>query len=182
MNDSGCNINTITSFMAKKPAWYAVYTNSRAEKRVAGEFAKQGIEHYLPLYITLRQWSDRKKKIERPLICSYVFVRIIEKEYMSVLLTPGVVTIIQFSGKPVPIPDWQIENLKIALGAEVPITSETRKLKKGAEVLITRGALAGLRGTILQIKGSHKMVISIDALNYNMTIDIDQGFAEAVEQ
>jgi transcriptional antiterminator RfaH len=163
------------------PSWYAVYTLSRAEKKVARELEKLGIKHYLPLYKTIRQWSDRKKKVEEPLIRSYIFVCVIEKEFTPVLKTPGVVTIIQFSGKPAPIPHWQIENLKIVLGAEVPLSSKIRELKKGLEVRITRGSLEGLRGKILQIKGLHKLVISIDALNYNATIDIDPIFVEAVD-
>ena len=165
---------------AKIPSWYAVYTHSRAEKKVALELQKQDIEYYLPLYKTIRQWSDRKKKVEEPLIRSYIFVRIIVKEYTKVLQTSGVVSIVSFSGEPVPIPDWQIENLKIVLGAEVPITPGTREFSKDEEVRITLGSLEGLRGTIIQVKGRHKLVIRINALNFNVTVDIDPGFVEGV--
>ena len=165
----------------RTPQWFAAYTRSRAEKQVARELEKQGIEYYLPLYTTIRQWSDRKKKVEEPLIRSYIFVHIVEKEYLPVLQVPGVVTIVRFSGKPVPVPDWQIENLKILMGARVPVTQETREFEKGEEVCITRGALQGLRGTITRIHSQHKLVISINALNYNVTIDIDPGFVEGVK-
>ncbi len=111
--------------------WYAAYTHSRAEKKVARELEKQGIEHYLPLIKTLKQWTDRKKKVEEPLIRSYIFVHITEKEYMDVLHTAGVMTIVRFSGKPVAIPDWQIENLKILLGTSLPITVENREFVDG---------------------------------------------------
>lgn len=164
----------------KKRQWFAVYTHSRAEKKVASELALIGTEHYLPLYKTLKKWSDRKKIVEEVLIRSYIFVRITEKEFLQVLQIPGVVKIIHFSGKPVPIPDWQIENLKIVLGAKVPIESDCIEFEKGQEVRIAYGALLGVRGTILRIKGQQKLVISIDALNYNMTIDIDLGAVEAV--
>ena len=160
--------------------WYAAYTHSRAEKKVARELAKQGIEHYLPLVKTLKQWTDRKKKVEEPLIRSYIFVHITEKEYLDVLHTAGVMTIVRFSGKPVAIPDWQIENLKILLGASLPITVENREFVAGEEVRITRGTLEGLRGIIQQIKGEHKLVISIHALHYHMTVDINPAYVEAV--
>jgi transcriptional antiterminator RfaH len=164
------------------PQWFAAYTHSRAEKKVALELKKQGIEHFLPLMRTLKQWSDRKKKVEEPLIRSYIFVRITEKEYQPVLQTTGVVTIVHFSGKPVPIPDWQINNLKILMGTEVPVDVEEREFIAGEEVLITRGNLAGLRGVILHIKGQHKLVISIHALHYHLTIDIDPVFVEAIKE
>jgi transcriptional antiterminator RfaH len=160
--------------------WYAAYTHSRAEKKVARELAKQGIEHYLPLIKTLKQWTDRKKKVEELLIRSYIFVHITEKEYLDVLHTPGVMNIVRFSGKPVAIPDWQIENLKILLGNAIPIQVENREFAAGEEVRIARGTLEGLRGIIQQIRGEHKLVISIHALHYHMTVDIDPAFVEAV--
>ena len=162
------------------PQWFAAYTRSKAEKKVARELQKQGIEHYLPLVKTLKQWSDRKKKVEEPLIRSYIFVRITAKEYLPVLQTSGVVNIISFCGKPVPVPDWQITNLKILQGSELPVTHEEREFTAGEAVRITQGTLEGLRGIIVQIKGQQKLVISIQALNYNLSIDIDPAFVEKV--
>jgi transcription antitermination factor NusG len=163
-----------------EPVWYAAYTHAKAEKKVACELARQGIAYYLPLVMTIRQWSDRKKKVEIPLINSYIFVHITLKEYLPVLQIPGVVKIVHFCGKPVPIPDWQIQNLRILLGSAVPLSSEYKDFEKGEEVQITQGSLKGLRGKILHIKGQHKLVISINALDYNLTIDIDPGFVEPI--
>lgn len=161
-------------------SWFAAYTRSRTEKVVARELEKQDINYYLPLYKTIRQWSDRKKKVEEPLIRSYIFVHITEKEYRKVLETPGVVNIVCFSGRPVPIPDWQITNLKVLLGAEVPFSTETQAFEAGEEVTITQGQLKGLRGTIIKVKGRHRLLISITALNYNVTIEIGPAFVEGV--
>ena len=162
----------------KIPHWYAAYTRSRNEKKVAVDLEEQHIEYYLPMYTTIRQWSDRKKKVEVPLINSYIFVRIVDREYLKVLQTVGVVNIICFSGKPVPIPDWQIDNLKVMLGADVPFTAEFTELEEGEEVIVRSGQLAGLKGTIAQIKGRHKLFIRISALSYNLTLDIDPKFVE----
>ena len=43
--------------------WYAIYTNSRAEKKVHQNLLLEGYSSFLPLKTTLRQWSDRKKKV-----------------------------------------------------------------------------------------------------------------------
>ena len=161
-----------------KAIWYAAYTRSRAEKKVAQELGYLGIEHYLPLVTTIRQWSDRKKKIQVPLIRSYIFVRITKKQFMPVFQVMGVIRIVHFDGMPVPIPDWQIENLKIIMGARVAVQSERISLEKGQEVCITMGAMRGLRGTIIHIKGRRKLAISITALDYNLTIDIDSSLVE----
>src|SRR5690625_3678238 len=71
--------------------WRVLYVNSRAEKKVAERLAAKGFEVFCPLRTTLRQWSDRKKKVRVPYFPSYVFVRYEEKDRLSVVETPGVV-------------------------------------------------------------------------------------------
>ena len=65
--------------------WYVLYTNPKAEKKVAEQLNKIGIETYCPLVTKIQQWSDRKKKIEVPLFSSYVFVNIEEHKETSFL-------------------------------------------------------------------------------------------------
>jgi transcriptional antiterminator RfaH len=58
--------------------WFVFYTKSRQEKKVNDLLLRHGFEPYLPLQKVLRQWSDRKKKVEVPLFNSYIFVRVEE--------------------------------------------------------------------------------------------------------
>jgi transcriptional antiterminator RfaH len=166
--------------LSQEPCWYAACTRFNYEKKVAQDLAGQGINYYLPMMTTIRQWSDRKKKIEVPLIRSYIFVHVDAQDYRRTVETVGVRRILHFMGKPVVIPDWQIDNLKILLGAKVPAEYNIHLFSKGKEVRIISGPLTGLRGTILYIKGKHKLVISITALDYNLVIDIDPVFVEPV--
>ena len=76
--------------------WYAIYTRPRAEKQVCQRLVEQGIEAYLPIRKTMRQWSDRKKMVEVPLFTSYVFVHIDRRFYDDVVRTHGVVKYITF--------------------------------------------------------------------------------------
>ncbi len=85
--------------------WYAVYTKPRSEKKLAERLSDQGIEAYLPMRKTLKQWSDRKKMVSEPLISSYVFVNIFQKDYLEVLKKcPKRVRYMWFCGKPAVIP------------------------------------------------------------------------------
>ena len=158
----------------KKPerAWYAVYTNSRAEKRVSDRIKEMGIETFLPLQKTLRQWSDRKKLIEKPLISSYVFVRAIPKEFFSIRTTDGVVKFIMIQGKPVPIPEAQIINLRILCGSDAEVTLSSDVYAKGDKVEVIVGSLTGLRGELIRVGRKHKVVIRIIQPGMNLTIDI----------
>jgi len=163
-------------FSVGKKGWFAVYTRSRYEKSTADELELQQITVYLPMYRTLRVWTDRRKRVTVPLIRSYLFVHIGEPEYMKVLHTPGVVKIISFSGRPAPIPDWQINNLRILIGAGVPVADTPVNYKPGNLVTIAHGALTGLCGTVVSIRARCLIVISITALNYNLSVEIDPVF------
>ena len=66
--------------MTNGKKWLVVKTKANAEKKVAERLSMKKIEVYLPLYTTVKQWSDRKKKIQRPLISSTVFVYINDEE------------------------------------------------------------------------------------------------------
>ncbi len=52
--------------------WHALYVRSRSEKKVLSQLEEMGIEAYLPLVTKVKQWSDRRKKIQEPLFKSYV--------------------------------------------------------------------------------------------------------------
>ena len=168
----------------KKPekAWYAVYTNSRAEKRVSDRINELGIETFLPLQKTLRQWSDRKKVIEKPLISSYVFVKIIPREYFIVRKIDGVVKFIMLQGKPVPIPEIQITNLRILCGSDVEVEVSADVYEKGDMVEVTVGSLTGLRGELIRAGRKHKVVIRIIQPGMNLTVDITTNAIRKLEK
>ena len=79
--------------------WRALYVNSRAEKKVMEILLGKDIEAYTPIVKTMRQWSDRKKMVELPLMNGYVFVRSDEVQIEKILQTKGVVNFVRSEGK-----------------------------------------------------------------------------------
>jgi transcription antitermination factor NusG len=152
--------------------WFAIYTKSRYEKKVYSILKEQGIETYLPMQKRLRQWSDRKKWIEEPLISSYVFVQISQKDYFRVLNTPGVVCYVSFSGRAVPVRESEIDLLKriLATDTELELCQET--LRAGVRVEIIAGQLLGVEGELIERKGDKKVVIRITATNHSLLLTI----------
>ncbi len=164
------NITTETKF---EPHWYAVYTKSRAEKKVLLEFELQGIDAYLPLQRKLRQWSDRKKWVEVPLISGYIFVHISLKEYDAVLRTPGVVTYVRFEGKAAIIPDNQIDLIKRMMRqTEIAIEISHELFNEGDPVEVIAGPLIGMQGTLVQFKGSKRVVVQVVQLNLSVLVEV----------
>jgi len=76
--------------------WHTLYVRSRFEKKVFTALTEKGIEAYLPLQKTLRQWKDRKKCVQEPLFRSYCFVRVTRQTYYECLTVPGVVKYVWF--------------------------------------------------------------------------------------
>jgi transcription antitermination factor NusG len=153
--------------------WHAVYVKSRTEKKAQTELQLQKIETFLPLQRKLRQWSDRKRWVEMPLISGYVFVKASRKEYDLVLQSNYVVSYVRFEGKAAVVPDNQIEYLKLMLkqdNAEIEITREP--LKPGQIVEVIAGPFIGLKGKLLKIKGKSKVAIELEQLGYSALVEI----------
>ncbi len=56
--------------------WYVLYTKSRNEKKLTQLLSEKGFDVYCPLQETVKQWSDRKKKVQEPIFKSYIFVHL----------------------------------------------------------------------------------------------------------
>jgi transcription antitermination factor NusG len=152
--------------------WYAIRVKSRSEKKVYSDLIEQKIEAYLPMQKKLRQWSDRKKWVEMPLISGYVFVYISRKEYESVLRTYNVVCYVYFEGKAAVIRDEDINLLKRMLGqVEVELEITVEQLKPGQMVEIISGPLCGVIGELIDFKGKNKVALRIPPLGYTVLVE-----------
>ena len=158
----------------KEPnVWHVVYTRSRAEKKVKDELAFKNIECFLPVQKKLRQWKDRKKWVDMPLISGYCFVNISRKEYDEVLQTDNVVCYVTFEGKAAIIPEQQINGLKQMLKQndfEIEVSHE--KFQPGKKVEIIEGPLVGIKGELVSVRGKNKFILRIEQINSSFTIEI----------
>ena len=162
--------------------WYAIYTKPRYEKKLTSYLTDKGIEAYLPLRKTLRQWSDRKKIVEVPLMSSYVFVNVIPDQYYEALNTPGAVKYIWFGGKPAIIPAKQIETLKMITSSDLEIDCVSGTIPKGSHIKVTAGPLKNLTGELLNYAGKHKVIVRIDHLDKVLMLTISPQLLENIEK
>lgn len=152
--------------------WYALYTKSRNEKKVADLLEKKGVEIYCPIQEEVRQWSDRKKKVKLPVFKSYVFVRLddYKRENIQVLETPGAVRFLWWLGKPGIIRDDEIINIRRFLehyqGAGLKIDYH-----RGERVRVAGGPLKEQEGIILDIKNK-KAILYIDSMGISLTAEL----------
>ena len=153
--------------------WYALYTKSRAEKKVFDQLTAQGIKAYLPLRRVLRQWSDRKKWVEVPIISSYIFVNITAKDYNRVFDANGVVAYLSHKGTAVSIPEHEIEIMRRTIDNKIGFDIKEGTLKKGQEITITSGPLKGIKGIVNDVKGNKKLYLNISNIGYTLVINME---------
>lgn len=159
--------------------WFAIYTKARAEKKVFERLSLRGFNAYLPLVTSVREWSDRKKKIVSPLISSYVFVNINKDELFETLKIQGTSGILRYLGKPAIIRDHEIENLKILLNdIDQVSTLENVEFEKGEEVEVVKGPFTGLIAQSVSIQGKHRIVVEIEAMGSRMAVNIPLTFVK----
>jgi transcription antitermination factor NusG len=158
--------------------WYPVYTRSRAEKKAHEELNRKGILSYLPLKKTVKQWSDRKKIVEEPLIKSYLFAYISAKEYAEVLMTNGVARFIYFSSQIASIPDQQINDLKLLLATDADLELIDYDIKPGERVLIKAGPFKGIIAELVSLQNKQRIILRLQNMGYSININTSIAFVE----
>lgn len=170
--------------LSDKAQWAAVYTAPKHEKTVTDRIAQTtGLTTYLPMHRVLRKWSDRMKLVQAPLIPSYTFVKMTERDIYAVNNIQGVCGFVQFkhSGIAV-ILDHEMEALKqVAESEEAVYLHNTKQLKMGTPVEITAGPFSGLFGTIVKDCHDGNFSIQISNLNLSLVMDIEADILKAVK-
>ena len=159
--------------------WYAVQTKARHEKLVSRHLRAEGLEEYLPLYKVERQWSDRIKRLELPLLTGYLFCRLEAGQWRSVLRVPGVVHVLGHGERPEPVPNSEVHAIQ-RLEASEFAAWPCPYLRAGMEVRIRSGALAGVVGRLERIKNACRLVLSVHLLQRSVALEVDPEIVEAL--
>lgn len=164
----------------EQESWFAVQTKPRHEKRVAAELEEKSIATFLPLFSDIRQWSDRKREVQRPLFANYVFVRLgaDRNTRVSVLQTHGVFRFVGARGLGVPIPEEQIQAVQAILRDKVPFVPYPF-LSVGQKVRIRGGSLDGLEGVLMALNGDKSLIVSVESIQRSIAIRIEGYQLEA---
>lgn len=162
--------------------WHALYVRSRAEKKVLWQLEDNGFTAYLPLITQMKQWSDRKKKVEEPLFKSYVFVYSNEREYIPILNVYGVIKFVTFERKAVIVPENQILAIKkfvndFEKGEEYKMMNN-EELKVGQKVRIINGPMKGLTGRLETIRNKRHLIVYIDVVGQCIPVHIPRAKVE----
>ena len=160
--------------------WFAVYTRYKREKQIKLRLDDKGISNYLPLQKVTRHYTRKTKKLELPLINSYIFVKITKKDYIRVLEIPDVIKFVRFSKNLIAIPQWEIDLMKRVTGEGMEVSIDTLQYLPGDEVEVIGGNLTGLKGKLIKREGKHNFWIELTALGFGMNMQIDEKLLRKV--
>ena len=152
--------------MEKK--WFVVYTKPQQELKVASQLSALGITNYCPTITLIKQYSDRKKKVTKPLLSSYVMVELEENQRQKVFACNGIVRYLFFLGKPAVVPASDITLMQDHLnGVYNDIKATT--LSVGDSHTITEGPFSGVSGRVVETNNT-KVKLELASLGMRITL------------
>ena len=162
-----------------QPCWYAIQTHSWYEKRVQHQLTTHAITTFLPLWQQRRRWTDRVKVMEVPLFRGYLFGYFTFQQKFTVLTAVGVARLVSCNGAPVPIPEEQIEAVRLLVTHQLRYDPHP-SLVEGMRVRITHGLLAGVEGILVLKKSAARLVIRIELIQRAVAVDIDSSAVQSL--
>ena len=151
--------------------WFVLYTKANQEIKVTEQLNKIGVSCYCPTVTIIKQYSDRKKKVLKPLIPSYVFVFIEEGRRNDVFSVFGVVRYMFWLGKPAVVREKEVELMKKYLDGEFQSVSLTN-FTKGQLHKVSEGVFAGKIGRVIEIQ-KNKIKLQLESLGMIVTLKLE---------
>ncbi|GAA3624985.1 UpxY family transcription antiterminator [Flavivirga jejuensis] len=163
--------------------WHVLYVKSRWEKKVYESLKEISLEVFLPQTKIIRQWSDRKKTILKPLFPSYVFVKINSSlEFYKALSINGACAYISFGNDYARVTEKEITQIKFLIGDKdiTDIRMNIELPKVGEIKKIIYGPLSGLECEVIKTGNVKKIIVRIESLQQNIVAMIPLHFFESV--
>ena len=135
--------------------WHVLYTKPRHEVKALERLTQNGFEVYCPMKTTLKQWSDRKKKVSEPLLPSYLFIKTTEKKRATPLEDPSVLNYIFWLGKPAIVRESEIDTLKGIVSKDKAQEFEIRKLNIGDKIAVNKGQIKSKNAIVKTISNNY---------------------------
>lgn len=169
------NWTTATPKIEDVSCWYAIHTRHQHEVAVRRQLEQDGIHSYVPVIDEVRQWSDRKKRVQVPLFSCFVFVRGVYSAQMhhSVVRKPGVLGFVGIGRQGTPIPDGEIDSIRQLLASKIPF-SPYPFVNTGQRVRIRGGALDSIEGIVVSNTG-RKLIVSVETIHRSIAVQLEDG-------
>jgi transcription antitermination factor NusG len=154
--------------------WYAVAVRSRHEKVVDLGLSAKGYYHYLPLYASSHRSGRGFRAVQLPLFSGYVFASFDPSRPLPILQIPGVLYVVRNGKTSTAIDEIELKRIQLASNSGLDV-EPSPFLTSGDWVLVERGALHGLEGHLVSIRGKSRLVLSISLLQRSISVEVDRS-------
>jgi transcription antitermination factor NusG len=158
-----------------------LYVRPRHEKTVCSQLEANQRETFLPLYRVRNKWADRWKTVSLPLFPGYVFCRFDISYRASVLSASGIVDVVRLGSDPAPVETEQIETIRSIVNSAA-YAEPYPHLVKGDRVLMRGGPFTGITGTLMEVRNSLRLVVSVELLCRSVLVEIDRDWVAPLPQ
>ena len=135
--------------------WLVLYVKRHTEKKVASRLATAGVTSYLPTITVMRQWSDRKKKLQIPAVSGVLFVQCAEAQKNAVFDVPGTLRYLHIDGGLAKVPHKELEAMDNYLDGKGLI--DQTQYQKGQEIYLDAFKASGVISKI----GAHHFWVTL---------------------
>jgi transcription antitermination factor NusG len=152
--------------------WYVLRTKSQHENIVESSLEQKCINVFLPRRKVVRRLRNRTRVLNTALFPGYVFVQPRIEQYESIHYIPGSCGLVYAGDKPAPVPESQLEAVKILVQSEAMLTVNPQ-LFAGQKVEVVAGPLTGVQGELIRVKNQQRLVINAHLLNSSVSVEVD---------
>ena len=150
--------------------WYVLHTKPRCEKKVEEQLLSFGINAYCPKRSEFKLWSDRKKKIDKPVLPSMILVKIDDKDINRVFESPLVVRYMFWMGKRAIVRQSEIDILKKYLdGSYNLISSNSSSINIGDDFKLP--SINNEKGVVSRISNNN-VWIYLKSIGYSVKLKL----------
>lgn len=153
--------------------WTVLHTRPRCEKKVVDFCTRTGVPVYLPLRKKVHRYGARERVFLSPLFPGYTFCIVSQPERSTLRQNRHVANVLDVvdQGKLVE----QLRQVRQAL--EVGDVAEVMPyLEQGRHVRVTGGALKGLEGIVVRVKGKTRVVLNVDMIRQSVAVEVDSAW------
>ena len=191
---SGITSKRICSKEKSVPHWYALRTTYGREKKAYDYMVARGVTAFYPTKDVVKLVKGKRKIITESRLPNLFFAYGTEEEIKTYVYDNVNLPFLRFYYRyihvgckiektPIIVPNYQMESLKIVCAAEVDdiiiSNEEIPKFETGQLVRITKGAFAGVIGTVARYKGQQRVAVIMNGLVTAVTAYIPTPYLDS---
>jgi len=164
-------------------SWYCIYTKPKQEDLVCKRLMElPDIELFNPKLKARKYVRSRLTEVVEELFPSYVFSKFNPYRYFHMIkYTRGVKRFVgDCTGTPYVVDEQIIEVIRSKM-SDGFVRLDVSEMRQGEEVMITEGPFSGLTGLFLnETKPNERVMILLNAIQYQLKVEVDRGFVAKV--